>query len=51
MPLSIYNHHLTKTPIYTEQRNIKISQKMSGRVLKLETIDKIWLKYFKETRR
>ena len=41
MPLGIYNHHLTKTPIYTEQRNIKISQKMSGRVLKLETIDKI----------
>ncbi len=30
MPAGIYDHHKTKTPIYTKERNIKIKEKLKG---------------------
>ena len=37
MPRGIYNHKATKTPIYTEERNEKIGEALSGKLFSEET--------------
>lgn len=47
MPLGIYDHLKTKTPIYTEERNKKISTTQAGRKLSQETkrkMSEVWEK-------
>ena len=41
MPKGIYNHRKTKTPIYTKERNEKISKTQTGKKLSKKTKEKM----------